>query len=478
MADHILLVDDNEDALALNSAILEGRSFKVSIASSARDALTLLKTIRPDIIVLDLIMPKMNGYEACREIKANTSTREIPVIFLTSVDDQLSIEKCFDIGGADYINVSNNPEELVARINLHIGVARHRCQARSTASEEMFPGHDVGRAVVKHPNAFASVVTSSDNMYRVFEMVENVAGSSRPVLITGETGVGKEKIASIIHQISGRQGRFVTVNIAGLDDTLFSDALFGHAKGAYTHAEGNRAGFVETAKSGSLFLDEIGDLTGESQVKLLRLIQENEYYPLGSDSVRKSDTRIIVATNKNLSYMSQSGEFREDLYYRLKTHRITLPPLRDRLKDLPILLDHFFKRAADELQREVPGYPNYLIPFLRQYDFPGNIRELEAMVFDAVSRTKGENVALDVFREIFLDMDIAVSATKQEERCGITYSNGPQGAFPTIDDTTDQLIDEALRRTNGNQSRAAKLLGISRQALNKRLSRKRKKIVE
>lgn len=214
-------------------------------------------------------------------------------------------------------------------------------------------------------------------MRRIFRYMEAVAASDQPVLVTGETGVGKEMVVRALHDASHRKGQFIAVNVAGLDDQAFSDTLFGHTRGAFTGADQAREGLVAKAAGGTLFLDEIGDLQLPSQIKLLRLLQEREYYPLGSDNGKKSDARIVVATNRDLKQMMEGNSFRSDLYYRLKTHRIQVPPLRDRLEDMPLLVNHFLDEAAAAIGKSRPVTPVELNGYLAAYSFPGNIRELK-----------------------------------------------------------------------------------------------------
>jgi DNA-binding NtrC family response regulator len=249
------------------------------------------------------------------------------------------------------------------------------------------------------PEAFSEIVTNSAAMRSIFQYVEAIAASPRPVSITGETGVGKELIARAVHRLSQRDGAFVPVNVAGLDDTVFADTLFGHKKGAFTDAREARNGLVEKASGGTLFLDEIGDLNTTAQVKLLRLLQEGEYFPLGSDMAKRSDARMVVATNQDLDVLQSSGKFRKDLYYRLCDHQIQIPPLRDRREDLAVLAEHFLEKASKTLKRKKPTPPEELITLLSTYHFPGNVRELESMVFDAVSSHKSGKLSLDIFKD-------------------------------------------------------------------------------
>jgi transcriptional regulator with PAS, ATPase and Fis domain len=281
--------------------------------------------------------------------------------------------------------------------------------------------------------------------------------------------VGKELIAKAIHKLSGREGKFVAVNVAGLDDHIFSDTLFGHEKGAFTDAHQVRAGMTEQALGGTLFLDEIGELIIPSQVKLLRLLQENEFYPLGSDILKYSDARVIVATNHELEPMLKSGQFRKDLYHRICVHQIHIPPLRDRLEDLPFLLEYFLEQASKKLQKKKPTPPKELIPLLRIYHFPGNIRELKGMIFNAVSTHVSKMLSLDAFKAVIHNKENRKKSDyaqfKEDPDSLVSFSR----QLPTIKQVNSLLVEEAMQRANSNQATAARLLGISRQALNNRL---------
>jgi DNA-binding NtrC family response regulator len=317
---------------------------------------------------------------------------------------------------------------------------------------------------------FPEIITNDPKMFEIFEYIEATAPSAQAVLITGDTGVGKELIARAVHVCSGRKGNFVAVNVAGLDDNIFSDTLFGHERGAFTGADRQRRGQVEQASGGTLFLDEIGDLSPASQVKLLRLLQEGEYLPLGRDIPKKTDCRIVAATNEDLWELQKNGRFRKDLNFRLRTHHIHVPPLRDRLGDIALLVDHFLERAASELRKKTPTPPPELYPFLETYSFPGNIRELQAMIFDAVSQHKNKVLSLDVFKLHILQgkkqvKEVAFADSNSDELSMVLFPT----ELPSIREATLLLVREAMKRAKNNQSLAAQMLGISRQALAKRL---------
>jgi transcriptional regulator with PAS, ATPase and Fis domain len=298
-----------------------------------------------------------------------------------------------------------------------------------------------------------------------------LAASDLAVMLLAETGAGKELFAQAIHAASGRRGDYVAVNGAGLDDTIFADTLFGHGRGAFTGAERARPGLVKQAAAGTLLLDEIGDLAAASQAKLLRLLQEGDYFPLGQDSPKRSAARILSATNQDLWQAVKRGQFRKDLNYRLRTHHLHLPPLRERLDDLPLLLDRFAGEAAVPLHRPKPRVPERLIRLLEGYAFPGNIRELRAMVFEAVSRSViAKTLPLEPFEQ-YLDQqrEEREVAPDLERDAETAFSHG--ASMPTLKEATERLVKEALRRCHGNQTAAARLLGISQQAVSKRLQR-------
>ncbi len=321
---------------------------------------------------------------------------------------------------------------------------------------------------LENPRVFSEIITHNQRMLLAFKYIESIAPSSQPILITGETGVGKELIARSIHTLSNLKGRFVAVNVAGLDDNVFSDTLFGHIKGAFTGAEQDRKGLIERAMGGTIFLDEIGDLNPASQIKLLRLLQEGEYLPLGQDAVEQTDVRIVASTNENLWSLQRKDKFRKDLNFRLRTHHIHIPPLRERKDDIPRLVRHFLEKSADALQKKVPTPPKELYELLATYSFPGNVRELESMIHDAVTIHSAKMLSLNSFK---------LHITRAQENLKDIIGVDPEHALPvifgeklpTIKQATQMLVTEAMKRANGNQTLAANMLGISRQALSKRV---------
>lgn len=330
---------------------------------------------------------------------------------------------------------------------------------------------------LKNPQAFAEIITQNSEMLAIFRYIESIAHTCQPVLITGETGVGKELIARAVHRLSSVKGNLVVVNVAGLDDNMFSDTLFGHAKGAFTGADQGRRGLVEQAAGGTLFLDEIGDLSPTSQVKLLRLIQEGEYLPLGEDEPKYTNANILTATNEDLWKLQRAGKFRKDLNFRLRTHHVHIPPLCERMDDIPQLTDFFLEEAARVMKKKKPTPPKELFTLLRTYSFPGNIRELRSMIFDAVSRHKSKILSLEVFKgHIAREQQSRVRPTEPEIDEASPFKFLKE--LPTIRQATRMLVNEAMKRANNNQSIAAGMLGISQPALSKRLKIQREETLK
>ncbi len=458
----VLLIDDEERFLFSAEITLNAGGIQaVTKCQDSRQALSLLAQQKHSAIVLDLYMPHMPGQELlARLVEAYP---EIPVIVLTAVNEVDIAVECMKAGAFEYIVKPVDDARLVTTI-------RHAIQMQEMKNENDLLKKSLLSMQLQHPEAFAEIVTNQASMRGIFKYIEAIAATPLPVLVTGETGVGKELVALAIHRLSGRTGEFVAVNVAGVDDAFFSDTLFGHLRGAFTGAEKLRRGLIEQAASGTLFLDEIGDLSNESQVKLLRLLQESRYYPLGADMPKMSDARIVAATHQDLAAKQSAGAFRKDLYYRLQAHHIHIPPLRERQDDLPLLIEYYLEKAAEVLNKKKPTAPRELATLLRTYHFPGNIRELEGMIFDAVSRHAFGVLAMNSFREkISLNSGVHFDAVSQhdEEQPRVTFSD----RLPTLEEAEQLLINEALSRAGGNQSIAASLLGLSRRALNNRLRR-------
>lgn len=456
----VLLVGDESQALErTRSLLLDAGISPVLVLADSRATLPFLEQHNVSLVVLDMT-PAMDKAELLARICRDYPN--IKVIVETESGDVEIAVNCMKSGAVDYMVRPVDPGRLIMVAENALNI---NCPQQEASSLKEYLLND--RLV--HAEAFSDIKTTCRKMRSIFQYTEVVACSPQPVLITGETGVGKELFARALHLISKVRGQFVSINVAGLDDTMFSDTLFGHKKGAFTGADQFRDGLVSKAAMGTLFLDEIGDLNELSQVKLLRLLQEREYYPVGADQVKASSARIVLATNVNLQERIKEGRFRRDLYYRLCSHQIHIPALRERREDIPLLLDSFIEEAARRFDRDVPAVSPELIHALAEYEFPGNVRELQARVSDAVARHDEGMLTLADFSGIS-------AALPQQSYVPTTSFTGASagiysvfGRLPTFREIEDYLIVEALKLSEGNYAIAASILGVTRQTISKRL---------
>ncbi len=457
----VLIVDDDEVAVEILRTHVRALGYTniVSVGNGI-DGLEVVRSRPISVVLLDLFMPGMSGTEVLETLSQEFP--RIPVIVLTVHDSVDAAVQCMRIGAFDYMTKPVDHNRLGSAIS-------HAVRVRDLESRLDVLGEEFEK--IRGPRdaaAFQEIITASPKMMAVFQYVEAIAPSPKPVLVTGESGTGKELLARALHSLSGRSGTFVPVNVAGLDDVLFSDTLFGHRRGAFTGAERERGGLIMKADGGTLFLDEIGDLEPASQIKLLRLLQEEEYYPLGSDEPIHTNIRVIAATNADLLEKQRRGDFRRDLYYRLISHLVHLPPLRERAEDIPLLVEHFAREAADTFGVSRPHVGDEIINLLKRYQFPGNIREMQALIVDAVSRSADGELSVDSVNRFFERHGGEGGDEKppaQEETGRLSWT----GPFPRLEEVERYLIQEALVRTGNNQSAAAKLLGVSQSTISRRM---------
>jgi len=455
----VLLVDDEPAVLSSMAKILKSAGIEnLHTCGDSREVLPFLQRQEAEVIVLDINMPHLTGDVLLKEIHERYP--HIPVIIVTASEDIDMAVGCMKEGAFDYMVKAVEPNRLTSGIQR--AVEMRRLARRYSSLRERLLAEKL-----RSPEHFSPIITRNPRVQAIFRFIESIAPTSETVLITGETGTGKELFAEAIHAASGVPGSLVKVNSAGLDDNVFADTLFGHSRGAYTGADSDRKGLIQQAKTGTLFLDEIGDLSAASQIKLLRLLESREYYPLGSDLPRSTNARFIIATHRALAELVADERFRRDLFFRLQTYEIRIPPLRDRKDDIPLLLDHFHCLAAEKLGKKRLAVPPELLTLLETYDFPGNVRELRSMVFNAVSRQREKMLSLQPFRE-------AMGYAGEETRPQVAEQElvFPE-KLPTLKAVTEGLIEEALSRAKGNQAIAAGLLGITPQALSKRLKRRK-----
>jgi len=459
----ILLVDDEEAWLrSLSMALaLSGGISNTQRCADSREVMGILARKEIGLVLLDLNMPNLSGEALLSAIVEEHP--EIPVIVISGLNQVETAVDCMKRGGFDFFVKTVEEERLVQGVQRAIRMIELQRENREMQTRFLSDRLD-------HPEAFAEIITGDPAMRPIFRYIEAVSKSSQPVLITGESGVGKELVARTIHRLSRVREKLVSVNVAGLDDNVFSDTLFGHTRGAFTGAEVARKGMVEHAADGTLFLDEIGDLSVPSQVKLLRLLQEGEFFPLGSDLPKRMNARVVVATHHDLAAKQGSGQFRKDLYYRLCAHHVHIPALRERPGDIAPLLDHFLEEAARELGKKKPTIPKELPVLLGNYPFPGNVRELRSMVYDAMSLHESRMLSMDSFKRAMDKQGFhpAERSCAAGQAGSVFVASEP---LPPAREIVDLLIADAMKRAAGNQSIAARLIGISQPALSKRLKK-------
>lgn len=447
----VLAADDDPSVLEIaRIAAASLEAVELRCASSAAETFAALEEETFDLIFLDLNLGDRWGSALISDVLAAGQGALVTVV--TADERPATIVECMKRGAFDYVAKPISPSRLTTIIG-------HVRSILDLKREVRLLGGDADLSS-RNP-AFSRIVTRSPLMFALFKTIERVARSPLAVLVTGESGVGKELVSRAIHDLSRREGAFIPVNMAGLDDTLFADTLFGHVKGAYTGAEGKRRGLVREADDGTLFLDEIGDIGPEAQVKLLRFLQDGEFYPLGADKSEKSSARLVLATNADLYRKVQEGTFRADLYYRLVIHYIAVPPLRERREDIPLLVEKFAADAAAAFDRPVPRRLNGFLAAIEGWSFPGNVRELFALVHRAMSLAESGTLSASYALEYLRSQKASTERLPSK-------GSSDEGPFPTLEEITDRHIRRALARSGGNQSLAAQLLGISQSTISRK----------
>ena len=457
MSNEIVIIDDDSIILSSMELVLESEGYKnTKTFQNGLNALEYITEENTSIILLDLNMPYISGQQVLKKLKETYPS--IPVIVVTGQNDLETAIKTMKLGAYDYLVKPIDIERVAVSV-------KNALKYRELNNSLILLKKQFFLEELKQPEVFSEIVTKDPAMLKIFHYLSAISDSRQPVLITGETGVGKELFAKAIHNLSNLFGDFVAMDVSSYDSSMFSDALFGHVRGAYTGAEMNRSGLIKTAESGTLFLDEIGDLNLELQSILLRVIQEHEYRQGGSDKLIRTNARLIFATNKNLKKMIEEGKFRKDLFYRLETHNIQIPPLRKRKGDLPLLVDYFINSASEQMNKDILEFPELIYKYLNLHDFPGNIRELQNLIFNAVAQSSNGIFPVEVIEEK-LKMNNLEDQNEKENSVIIFKKK-----LPTFQEAEEILLREAMLRCNNKQSEAAQLLGISRQALNKRLNK-------
>ena len=446
----LLIVEDEAKMRRLLELNLAEEGYALQTASDAEAGLKILRRNSIDLIITDLKLPGMDGLEFLAAVKRQNAA--LPVVVMTAYGTVETAVEAMKAGASDYVLKPFSLEEM--RLIVRKELAVRRLEEENVSLRE----------AVGHRYQFRNIVGNSSRMQEVLATVDRIALTSSTVLLGGESGVGKDMIARAIHQHSRRAaGPFIKINCTAIPENLLESELFGYEKGAFTGAVNSKPGKFELADKGTIFLDEIGDVPGSTQVKLLRVLQEREFERLGGTKTLKVDVRVVAATNQDLRAALEEGTFREDLYYRLNVVPISIPPLRQRKGDIPYLADFFLERFAREAGKNLAGITPAAMKVLADFHWPGNVRELENIIERAVVMANGERVDVG---DIQLDTAPARSAAAED---GTAAPFLPAGM--TLEQHEDELIREALRRAGGNKSQAARLLGVSRNALRYRLSK-------
>ncbi len=435
----ILIVDDEQNMLWAMKKALKSEAYKIITASDGIEAIKHFKEHELDLVLLDLRMPKMNGMQVLKEIKKLNS--DIPVIMITAHGTMESAIEAMKIGALDYISKPFEIDELKMQIKKALDIKNMQEQIEFLTEE-------------LRNNTGKIIIGNSPQMKKVLDMVERVAKSNATVLITGESGTGKELIASAIHYSSDRKDKpYVKVNCGALPESLLESELFGHEKGAFTGAVNKKPGRFERADRGTIFLDEIGELTLPVQVKLLRVLQEKEIERVGGTQVIEADIRVVAATNRNLKKMVEEGTFREDLYYRLNVIPIELPSLRERKEDIPLLVEYFLEKYCKEMGIEKINMGEETLKHLKNYSWKGNIRELENVMERLVILRDGKEIKKEDLPREIVNEGVEIAKFKLP-------STGIK-----LEEIEKSFIQQALNVCDNNQTKAAKILGISRHTL-------------
>jgi two-component system NtrC family response regulator len=444
---NLLIIDDEDSQVQSLKSYLTKRDYEVYTASEGKMGLEIISNQQIDAVITDFRMPNMDGATVLKNVK--NINPEIDVIVITaygSVDDAVSIMKA---GAYDYLTKPIDLDELENMLN-RIAEKRHLITENKLLKKQL-----------SEKFRFDSIISESSAMEDVLNTAGRVAQSKASVLIRGESGTGKEMIAKAIHYSSSRkEGPFITVNISSLSENLLESELFGHEKGAFTGAINKRIGRFEEADGGTLFIDEVGDIALQAQVKLLRTIQFGEIQRLGGNEIIKVDVRIITATHQDLEAMIKKNIFREDLFYRLNVVSICIPPLRQRKSDIPILVDHFISKYSEINGKEVKSITSEALDQLMKYSFPGNIRELENIIERAVVLCRDEYIKRS---------DLPNQVMKIPEKRIFDPTDLEDGYEKKVRSFETDIIIEALSRTNGNKSAASRLLDMTERHLRSRM---------
>jgi len=471
--DKLLLIDDEADVQYSFRRIFNGPDIQLSTASSGEEGLKLIPRLKPDLVIMDVRMGGISGLETLRRLR-QTDAR-IPVIMMTAYGSTQTAIEAMKLGAYDYLLKPFDVPKLKQIVYSALKAAREMKQAIAIQPADFDDDTDAG------------IVGRSEAMQTIFKTIGQLSASDATVLITGESGTGKELVARAIYQHSRRSKQpFLAINCAAIPENLLESELFGHEKGAFTGATTQRIGKFEQGNHGTLFLDEVGDMSLATQAKILRVLQDGSFERVGGNQTVRVDVRIIAATNKQLEKAVADGQFREDLFYRLNVVRIHLPPLRERREDIKLLAGYFLRKFSRQLRQPVKSISPEAMEFLLQHSWPGNVRELENAIQRALIMSKGDVLLPADFTQEILSArqakpEVSVSPAPIQPKAGETNlealarqlfdwakQDSRRRLIPAVE---RELVIHALRETKGNQVHAARLLGISRATLRKRIEK-------
>jgi two-component system response regulator HydG len=437
----ILIADDEEAHRLMLRAHLEREGFAIVEASNGQDAIEKVSERIVDLVLMDIRMPAIDGMEALVRIKKLNPA--MPIIIMTAYGSIDSAVEALKSGAEDYLTKPLDMDELIIKVKR--AIRYHQLEEENILYRE--------RLGIRFD--FSNIIGKSPKMRELFETLSMVAPTGATVLLLGESGTGKEIIANAIHQNSPRREKpYVKVNCAALPETLLESELFGHEKGAFTGAIDKKKGRFERADGGTIFLDEIGEMSLPTQTKILRVLQERDFEPVGGTKTIKVDVRIIAATNKHLEEEVSKGRFREDLYYRINVVPIIIPPLRDRREDIPLLAEHFLRIYSEKNRRTIKGFEQGVMQAFIQHSWPGNVREIENIMERMVIMSKGDTITLD-------DLPPALAGRQQEEESTPSPTS--------LKDVERETIVKTLQQAGGNRTKTAAILGISRKTLQNKI---------
>lgn len=447
MKHKILIIDDEKNIRDIFSLLLEEKNYSVQTAENGKQGLIKSLSFNPDVILLDMNMPDYSGIEVLAKIKEKAPAAE--VVIITAFGTIQNAVEATKLGAYDYLEKPVDNDELLLLISRALEVKRLRREVSELKSE------------LSARYQFSNIIGTSGTMNSIFQMMEKVALVDGTVLITGESGTGKELIARAIHFKSPRKdGPFVVVNCGAIPKDLIESEFFGHVKGAFTDAKEEKTGKFELANTGTIFLDEVGELSQEAQVKLLRVLGEKEIVKIGGSETSSIDVRVIAATNRVLEDGIRDGVFREDLYWRLAVLSIHVPPLRERKEDIPLLCEYFIEKFNRELGKNTKGVTPETLNMLKNYDWPGNIREMESVIYETLVMSEHSEI-----EEKDMPLRIRVKAVDEEN---MFFGKG-QPMNQMIQNITEKkeinFIEKALQESGGNRTKAAQILGVSRKTL-------------